>query len=137
MKVKQTYNNMANYTNSEILEIAKTINSQLNATTSFFVRGSWGISKRAATLYNEMPTLALRVSGVLHKGWVYIAYDEGRDLYNLYAVSLRGVVKKAVDGVFCDEFGDIIDQMIERSAAMSDAEYRRKAIADSRKKWGC
>ncbi len=127
---------MATYTNNEIYEIAKTINSQLNATTSFFVRGSWGISRRAATLYNEMPALALRVSGVLHKGLVYIAYDEGRDLYNLYAVSLRGVVKKSVDGVFCDDLGEIIDQMVERSAAMTDAEYQRKAIADSRKKWG-
>ncbi|MBO5962718.1 MAG: hypothetical protein J6Q01_06235 [Alistipes sp.] len=56
------------YSTEEINSIVATIHEQLKATTPIAVRWSWGISKQQATLYEDKPTLALRVSGALHKG---------------------------------------------------------------------
>ena len=122
------------YTTNEVNEIVTTIYLQIKHTTNVSVLLSWGLSGRYATIYNDMPTLALRVSGLKHKGWVMVAYDEGNDCYEVYTTNLKGVVKKHIENVYFDELGKTIDELVERGENMSDAEYLQKAMTDSRKK---
>lgn len=123
----------ANYVN----KVAKTIWAQIKwSVESISVLWSWGVSRKVATTYKDMPTLALRVSGVLFKGWVYICLNEGRDIYEIYCVSMKGVVKKENKEVFCDNLGFVLDSMIERDYNMSDEAYKVKALRDSAKKMG-
>ena len=123
----------ANYVN----EVAKTINAQINATVeNRFVIWSWGVSRRFATIYNNMPALGLRVSGLLHKGFVYICLNEGRDVYEIYCVNMRGKVTKVNNEVYCDNLGFVLDGMIEKDHSLSNEAYRAKALKDSAKKMG-
>ena len=72
-----------------------------------------------------MPTLALEVDGLLYKGWVYIAYDNDPDLYNIYAMSANGTPKHTVEGVYFEDLGKILDGLIERDPATSDEDYKK------------
>ncbi|MBR5043020.1 MAG: hypothetical protein IKX67_07245 [Bacteroidales bacterium] len=122
---------------SYVNEVAKTINAQMFATVeNKWVFFSWGVSRRFATVYNGMAALGLRVSGLLHKGFVYICYNEGRDVYEVHCVSLKGVVKKSNKEVYCDNLGFVLDGMIERSCEQTNEAYRAKAMRDSAKKMG-
>lgn len=125
---------MADFTKDEVLEIVNTIREQIRMTTPTNVFWSWGVSKLFATMYNNMPTLALRVSGLLHKGWVYVSYDCGTDTYTVTLLSVQKKVKKTITEVYFDELGEIIDTNIERGT-MSDKQYHKRAMADSAKKW--
>ena len=122
------------YTSEEINSIVATIHEQLRATTPLAVRWSWGISKQQATLYEDMPTLALRVSGALHKGWVFISYNGATDLYDISIISLKGECKHKVEGVYFDDMGKVIDGIIEKDPHISDEKYLQIAKADSVRK---
>ena len=119
-----------------VMMVAKEINAQIRATASTNVIWSWGLSKRVATTYKDMPALALRVSGVIHKGWVYICLNEARDVYEVYCVSVRGKEKNVNKEVYCDNIGWVLDSMIERGFGMNDETYSKKAFADTYKKTG-
>lgn len=96
---------------------------------------SWGVSKRIAMIYENRATLALRVNGVLHKGWVYVSLDEGRDCY---VITLLSSNKKKVvsvrDEVYCEELGGVIDNLVERKEEWTDEQYAKLAMADSMRK---
>lgn len=138
IKTKKMMNALTNtLTADHVNQVAKTINAQMIATVqNAFVFWSWGVSRKVATVYKDMPALALRVSGLLHKGWVYICLNEGRDVYEVFCVSLKGKVKKHNDEVFCDNLGFVLDVMIEKDSTMSDSTYKAKALRDSAKKMG-
>lgn len=115
-----------------VLRIANEINRQIGCGVTMSVQMSWGISKRIATLYNDRVTLALKVSGVLHKGWVYISLDEGRDCYIITLLSNnKKKVMSVRDEVYCEELGSVIDNLVERKEEWTDNEYEKLAIADS------
>lgn len=118
--------------NSFILTVANEISRQIRCGVTADVVMSWGVSKCIATVYNDMATLALRVSGILHKGWVYVSLDEGRDVY---IVTLLSSDKKKVisvhDEVYCEELGSVIDNLVERKEEWTDEQYRTLAMADS------
>lgn len=118
-----------------VLKITNEINRQIRCSVTTDVVISWGVSKRMATVYNDMATLALRVSGVLHKGWVYVSLDEGRDVY---IVTLLSADKKKVvsvhDDVYCEDLGSLIDSLVERKTEWTDEEYKKLALADSENK---
>lgn len=123
----------ANYVN----EVAKTINAQIYATVeNRFVIWSWGVSRRFATIYNNMPALGLRVSGLLHKGFVYICLNEGRDVYEIFCVNMKGKVKDSNNEVYCDNLGFVLDCMIEKDPALTGEAYKAKAMRDSARKMG-
>lgn len=115
-----------------LMRIANEINRQIRCGVTMSVQMSWGVSKRIATLYENRATLALRVSGVLHKGWAYVSLDEGRDCY---IITLLSSDKKKVvsvrDEVYCEELGSVIDNLIERKEEWTDEEYEKLAMADS------
>ncbi len=95
---------------------------------------SWGVSKLQYTFYEDMPSLLLRVSGMLHKGYVIVSLDEGADAYVITLMTVRKVVKKSMKDIYCDTLGSTIDELIERPTDMNDEIYRNKALQDSAKK---
>lgn len=115
------------------MTVASTIWGQIRSALTFSEIMSWGLSKKIATEYNGKPALQIRVSGLQHKGWVYIALDYARDCYEVSLVSIRGTVKKHLDEVYCDNLGEILDRNIERGYG-SDNAYYKAAMADSNRK---
>lgn len=119
-----------------VLKIANEINRQIRCGVTADVIMSWGVSKRIATVYKGMATLALRVSGVLHKGWVYVSLDEGRDCYVVTLFSAnKSKVQQVRDEVYCEELGSVIDNLVERKEEWTDEEYKKLAFADSEHKF--
>lgn len=118
-----------------LMKIANEINRQIRCGVTVDVIMSWGISKRIATVYQDRATLALRVSGVLHKGWVYISLDEGKDCYVVTLLSAdKSKVIKVRDEVYCEELGSVIDNLVERKEEWTDDMYKELAFADSEMK---
>lgn len=118
-----------------LMKIANEINCQIRCGVTVDVIMSWGISKRIATVYQDRATLALRVSGVLHKGWVYVSLDEGRDCYVVTLLSAdKSKVIKVRDEVYCEELGSVIDNLVERKEEWTDDMYKELAFADSEMK---
>lgn len=60
-----------------ILGVAEEIRRQLVGLTAPNVLMSWGISRLAASVIDNMPALRFKVNGRLHKGEVFIALNEG------------------------------------------------------------
>lgn len=118
-----------------LMQVANEINRQIRCGVTADVVMSWEVYKRIVTIYNDMATLALRVSGVLHKGWVYVSLDEGRDCY---IITLLSADKKKVvsvhDEVYCEDLGSLIDSLVERKTEWTDEEYKKLALADSERK---
>lgn len=118
-----------------ITKIANEISHQIRCGVTMDVVLSWGVSKRIATVYNDKATLAIRVNGVLHKGWVYISLDEGRDCYIVTLLSDdRETVINVRDEVYCEELGSVIDNLVERKEEWTDEDYKKLSIADSEQK---
>lgn len=118
-----------------LVRIANEINRQIRCGVTMGVQMSWGVSKRIAMIYENRATLALRVNGVLHKGWVYVSLDEGRDCY---IITLLSSDKKKVvsvrDEVYCEELGGVIDNIVECKEEWTDEQYAKLAMADSMRK---
>lgn len=118
----------------EVLAIANTINQQIGLTANIIVQLTWGVSKRLATIYKGMATLKLRVSGAIHKGWVYISLNQGTDTYEITLTDVHGNIKNELTDIYFDQLGTLIDSLVERPANMTDNEYAKIAMADSKKK---
>ena len=118
-----------------VLSVANTLFSQLFWSITKNVFFSWGVSKKIATVYEEMPTLAMKVSGAIHKGWVYASYNEGNDQYEIRLLNDKLEVIGEKHDCFCDNVGELIDSLIERPGDMSTDDYYKMAMADSFKKF--
>ena len=116
------------------LDVAKTMHSQIIAGVGKWVFFSWGVSKMAAIEFKGLPTLALRVSGAVHKGWVYVSL-EYNDTYTITLLNTRFAEKKQLKDVYCDELGQRIDELVERPAEWSNETYAKKATADTNAKF--
>lgn len=92
-------------------EIAKTILGQIRA-MDYHAMGAWG----AKDLVAMRDGFKFKTSGMVRwKGYVYVKYDEGQDLYNVVFGQVRNAewkVVKQVDGVFVDMLIDIIDAQV-------------------------
>jgi hypothetical protein len=117
-----------------VKQIATTAWQQLFWSVNMWTVMSWGVSKKCFTNYQGMPTLMLRVTGLIHKGWVYISLNEGKDVYEVRLMTTKRKCKKTIDEVYCDQLGRVIDELIEKPSNMSDEEYKIKADADSNAK---
>ena len=76
----------------------------------------------------------LKVSGLVHKGWVYISLNEGKDLYEVRLMKTKQKCVRTLEEVYCDQLGSTIDELIEKPVSMAEDEYHTKAMADSRAK---
>ena len=121
-------------TNEFLKQCSKTAWEQLFMSVNPFVVMSWGVEKKYCTVFQEMPTLVLKVSALIFKGWVFISLNEGKDLYEVRLMKNRNECIKTLDEVYCDELGKTIDELIEKPASMAEDEYLQKAMADSDKK---
>ena len=120
-----------------IMATAKTIEQQILWSINKWEYLSWGISRKVATEYEGMATLALRVSGAVHKGWVFISLNEGKDCYEVRLLNVaRNKVKRMLEEVYCDNLGAVLDGLIERKTEWTDEQYKKKAARDSARKLG-
>lgn len=90
------------------MEMAKYI-MQILRTQSMIVM-SWGFNSPVA-INNG---LKFKVQGYLHKGWVEVIYNEGRDLFEVRTINRNGTIKKQIEDVYFDSLVDVIDGMVER-----------------------
>ena len=105
--------------------IAKEIYRQLRASfNNINVIWSWGIEEQRAMMYNNMPSLALKVNGYMHKGWAIISLHEGKDLYYIYLLDKLMNEIQVIEDVFCEDL-EILDSLIE-TGEMSEQEYKDK-----------
>lgn len=90
------------------MEMAKYI-MQILRTQSMIVM-SWGFNSPVA-INNG---LKFKVQGYLHKGWVEVIYNEGRDLFEVRTINRNGTIKKQIEDVYFDCLVDVIDVMVEK-----------------------
>lgn len=93
--------------------IAQVILQQLRATEARKMM-CWG-----ARDFIGMPSgLLFQVSGLKHRGDVYVIYDEALDSYKVQIGKLRSLhqrdVIKEVTGIYWDNLGDVIDGLVEQ-----------------------
>lgn len=109
--------------NVELTDKVLTIQRQLMWNVDIATFFSWGVNKMKILLFRDMPTLGINVSGLQHKGWVYISLNEGLDLYEITLLTSNYRVLKTIEEVYCDQLAQIVDELVERSPGMTDAEY--------------
>lgn len=104
------------------MEMAKYIMSILK--TQLTVVWSWGFHKPVAI----KDGLQFKVQGYMFKGVVEVAYDEGRDLFNVRFLKAN-TVANTIEGVYFDMLVDTIDDYVEKTSDYSErvaAEYSIK-----------
>ena len=92
------------------------------------------MAKKNYTFYKNMPSLMLKVSGAIHKGYVIISLDESSDTYIITLMDNKKEPVASYDDIYCDSVGSKIDELIERPAGMNDKEYKKVALKDSMEK---
>ncbi len=122
--------------NVEITDKVLTIQRQLMMNLDLATFFSWGVNKMKILLFRNMPTLGLNVSGLLHKGWVYISLNEGMDLYEITLLTSNYRVIKTIDEIYCNQLGTIVDQLVERAPGMTDSEYANAIQVEELKRLG-
>ena len=105
--------------------IAQTIFGQIFWSVDKFTYFSWGVSSKGYATYKGMPALVMKVHGLMHKGLVIVALNEGLDEYEIYLFKNNGALKHK-DTCYCDNLGQVLDHYIERPQFMADDEYRRQ-----------
>lgn len=91
--------------------IAQTILNQIKGLDRMAMM-AWG-SKELVAMRDG---LKFKTSGMVKwKGYVYVQYDEGQDLYNVIFAKIRKyewVEQERVEGVFFDQLVEIIDRRV-------------------------
>lgn len=104
-----------------VIRVAQTAKDQLMTMTPGSILMSWGIKEFAATVYNGMPALRIKVNGRLHAGYVIVALNCS-DYYEVYL--LHGITAVCVNEEVCFvELGEVIDKAIEKGT--DEKEYER------------
>ena len=113
--------------NSKVFQIAKTIQQQINYGGKNIV-WSWGARGYVCGVdNNDEAYLQFRVSGFLHKGLVRVTLNEGKDLYTVQTLKVKGgiaIAIKTVTDVFCEDLTEIIDGLVEKDYTKTDAAYK-------------
>ena len=113
--------------NSKVLQIAKTIQQQINYGGKNIV-WSWGARGYVCGEDNNGEAyLQFRVSGFLHNGLVRVTYNEGKDLYTVQTLKVSGgiaIPKKTHTGVFCEDLTELIDGLVEKDYSKTDDAYK-------------
>lgn len=122
--------------NVELTDKVLTIQRQLMWNVDIATFFSWGVIKMKILLFRDMPTLGINVSGLQHKGWVYISLNEGLDLYEITLLTSNYRVLKTIEEVYCDQLAQIVDELVERSPGMTDAEYANAIQLEELKRLG-
>lgn len=93
------------------MSIAKTILSQIKGLDPMAMF-AWG----AKDLVAMRDGLKFKTSGMVRwKGYVYVQYDEGQDLYNVIFAQIRKaewIERERVEGVYFDQLTSVIDAQV-------------------------
>ena len=91
---------------------------------------TWGVDKLMYLFYEEMPTLALRIHGFVHDGWVLVSLNEGADLYEirLKGKDIKTETTRKIKDVYFDQLAEIIDEWVEKPADQTEEDYNKKAL---------
>jgi hypothetical protein len=93
------------------MSIAKIIHQQIKGLDPMAMF-AWG----AKELVAMRDGLKFKTSGMVKwKGYVYVQYDEGQDLYNVIFAKIRKyewIEQERVEGVYFDQLVEIIDQRV-------------------------
>lgn len=93
------------------MTVAQTILSQIRS-IDFWAMGAWGAKELVAM--ND--GLKFKTSGTVKwKGYVYVKYDYGRDLYDVIFARIRKmawVEDEKVEGVYAEDLVRIIDSRV-------------------------
>jgi hypothetical protein len=73
----------------------------------------WCWGTRGWTIYPEKKALRFRVSGHLHKGFVFLTVN-GLDLFDIYITNLKGEIKQSKKDIYLEDMINVIDGMVER-----------------------
>jgi len=115
--METTTNNSYEYTRAEVTEIARTIWQQIKATTATNTLWSWGIKQVNPTIAKGRPALAMRVKARLLNGFLFVVYNDGADLYELYTctatIATDDKLTRVIDGLYAEDLSGWIDRTIE------------------------
>lgn len=84
---------------------------------------SWGFHR--PTALPDDGGLAFKVDGFKHRGWVFVKYNEGKDLYDVELRDKSLNVVRNIEDVYFDQLIAVIDNAVERT---SDYEKRVKKL---------
>ena len=84
---------------------------------------SWGVSQMRVLQGDE--GCMFHVQGFKFNGWVKVVYDLGEDLFNLFYIDNKGLMKKVQNGIYVDQLVDTIDNSVEKT---EDYEERVKEL---------
>ena len=109
--------------------IAHGISQIICATTDASVIASWGIRSTSWAILkdkgDELPCLVLHVSGLVHCGLVFVAYDMERNWYMIKLMNAKaGYESGWYRGIYYEDIGKRIDELVERPVGMSGKEYK-------------
>ena len=93
------------------LEMARYIWSILK--TQLTIITSWGIDPGSIKVVNL--GIQFHVQGFKHTGYVKVALNEGKDLFEISLLSDDGECVKFLDEVYLDMLVDTIDQAVEKT----------------------
>lgn len=91
--------------------------------TQLMVVFSWGFHR--PTALPDDGGLAFKVDGFKHRGWVFVKYNEGKDLYDVELRDKSLNVVRNIEDVYFDQLIAVIDNAVERT---SDYEKRVKKL---------
>ena len=83
---------------------------------------SWGASKPRAILYEGKAALRMNVNGFICDGSFVVAYNEGRDLFEVYTFDKAGNLQQKSEDVYFDNLIEVVDSLVE-TGDLSSAEY--------------
>lgn len=75
---------------------------------------SWGFHRPTALPNDE--GLAFKVNGFKHKGWVFVRYNEGKDLFDVELRNKSLNVVRSIENVYFDQLVNVIDYAVERTS---------------------
>ena len=91
--------------------------------TQLMVVFSWGFHR--PTALPDDKGLAFKVDGFKHRGWVFVKYNEGKDLFDVELRNMSLNVVRSIEDVYFDQLVNVIDHAVERT---SDYEKQVKKL---------
>ena len=74
---------------------------------------SWGFHR--PTALPDDGGLAFKVDGFMHRGWVFVKYNEGKDLFDIELRDKSLNVVRSIEDVYFDQLIAVIDNAVEHT----------------------
>ncbi len=74
---------------------------------------SWGFHSPMALPDDK--GFAFKVNGFKHKGWVFIRYNEGKDLFDVELRDNSLNIVRSIEDVYFDQLVNVIDNAVEHT----------------------